>query len=158
MGAALNKLLNKFNEFKALPAGKPFSVMITDTEASDAVREYLAENKDQVKKLIKESSGKSLDVEEPSIRFGNDEIALSAKVGKSILKVGASLTADVRWNGKPEVKVRSVDIPIISVTPEKLNSLVEKPLELGMNKVREYAEIRSFKFTNGTAVLDALKK
>ncbi len=54
--------------------------------------------------------------------------------------------------------VRSVDVPVISISPEKLNFVIEKPPAQAMGKVEEYAEIRSFKLFNGLAVLEAGKK
>ena len=63
MGAALNGFMNKFNEFKDLPAGKTFMIKVTDTEATAAAREYLAENTSQVKQLIRNSAFQTDDVQ-----------------------------------------------------------------------------------------------
>ena len=158
MGAVLNDFMKKFNEFKDLPSGKTFTIMVTDTEASAAAQEYLAENKPQVKQLIQKSAGMSLDVDNPEIRFGDDEISMSVKGGKGFLKVSASLDAEIRWDGRANVVVRSVNVPFVSISPEKLNFVLEKPLEQVMGKVEEYAEIRSFTLCSGSAVLEAVKK
>ena len=158
MGVTLNNFMNKFNEFKVLPAGKTFSIKVTDTEATAAAREYLEEYNEQVKQLIQNSAGMSINVENPEIRFGNDEISMAARGRKGFLKVNASVTADVRWDGRANVTVRSVDVPIISISPEKLNFVIEKPLAEAMGKVEEYAEIRSFKLHDGLAVLEAVRK
>ena len=158
MGVTLNNFMNKFNEFKVLPAGETFTIKITDTEATAAAREYLEEYKTQVKQLIQNSAGMSLEVENPEIRFGNDEISMAAKGKKGFLKVSASINAEVRWDGRANVTVRSVNVPVISISPEKLNFVIEKPLEQVMGKVDEYAEIRSFKLYDGLAVLEAVKK
>ena len=48
MGSTLNAYLNKFEEFKALPAGQSFTIRVTDQEATEVAREYLAENKASV--------------------------------------------------------------------------------------------------------------
>ena len=158
MGTTLNKFMDKFNEFKTLPSGENFVIRVTDQEATAAAEEYLAENKEQVRQLLQKNAGMKLDVEDPSITFRNDELSASAKGGKGFLKAKASLTADVRWGGTLNVDVRSVDVPFISVTPGKLNSVVERPLKQLVEKVEEYAEIRSFKLTDGFAVLEATKK
>lgn len=157
MGITINKFMNKFNDFQALPSGQSFTIKVTDSEATAAAQEYLAENKALVKQMIQKSAGMSLDVENPVIKFGNDEISMSAKGGKGFLKVNASLNAKVNWDGKLNVDVKSVDIPIVSVSPEKLNSIVEKPLIEFMNKVGEYAQIQSFKLESGAAYLEATK-
>ena len=158
MGATLQHFLGKFDEFKTLPAGEFFSIKVSDQEATAAANEYLTENKAQVRQLLQKTTGMNLDVENPSIGFRNDEILLSAMGGMGFLKARASLNADVQWNGEPNVVVRSVQVPVISVTPEKLNSVVEKPLKQLTEKVEEYAEIRNFKLQDGFAVLEAVKK
>ncbi len=158
MGATLQHFLGKFDEFKTLPAGESFTIRVSDREATAAANEYLTENKARVQQLQRKKTGMNLDIENPSIVFRNDGISLSAVGGKGFLKARASLNADVRWDGQLHVVVRSVQVPVISVTPEKLNSLVEKPLKKLMAKVEEYAEIRSFKLQDGFAVLDAVRK
>ena len=158
MGATLQHFLGKFDEFKTLPAGESFSIQVSDQEATAAAKEYLTENKAQVTQLLKNKTGMNLEVENPSIGFGNDQIALSAMGGIGFLKARATLNADVQWNGQPDVVVRSVQVPVVSVTPEKLNSVVEKPLKQLTKIVEEYAEIRNFKLQDGFAVLEAVRK
>ena len=158
MGATLQHFLGKFDEFKTLPAGESFSIKVSDQEATAAAKEYLTENKAQVKQLLQKKTGMNLDVEKPSIGFKNDAVMLSAMGGMGFLKARATLNADVQWNGAPNVVVRSVQVPVVSVTPEKLNSVVEEPLKQLTKKVEEYAEIRNFKLQDGFAVLEAVKK
>ena len=158
MGAAVSRFISRFNEFQSLPSGASFSVRVTDFEAEEATKEYLEENREQVNGLIRQAAGVSLEVSDPSIRFHPDEIVLSAKGGRGLLKVRASLSADVRWNDGLSVNVRSLELPFVSVTPQKLNSVVEGPLKGVMARVAGYAEIRSFRITEGAAVLDAVRK
>ena len=158
MGAKVQHFINKFEEFKALPSGEVFAIEVTDQEATAAAKEYLTENKAQIKDLLKQSAGLSLDVDKPAIGFGEDTVFLSAKGGMGFVKVNASLAAVVKWDGKLTVDVREVDVPIISISPEKLNSTVEGPLQQMMEIVEEYAEIRSFKLTDGRVVLEAIRK
>ena len=131
MGSTLNAYLNKFEEFKALPAGQSFTIRVI---------------------------GLKLSVDNPSISFRDDEIRVSASGGMGFLKAKAALTAEVKWDGKPVVAVRSVEIPFLPVTPEKLNSVVEGPLKKGTGIVEQYAEIRSLKVTDGAVVLEAVRK
>ena len=158
MGTTLQHFLGKFDEFKTLPSGKSFSIKVTDQEATAAANEYLTENKAQVSQLLQKTTGMNLEVEKPSVGFKNDELLLSAMGGMGFLKAKATLDADVQWNGQPTVVVRSVKVPVVSVTPEKLNSVVEKPLKQLMEKVEEYAEIHNFKLQDGFAVLEAIRK
>ena len=113
MGSTLNAYLNKFEEFKALPAGQSFTIRVTDQEATEVAKEYLAENKASVSQRIQKRTGLKLSVDNPSVSFRNDEI---------------------------------------------LNSVVEGPLKKGTGIVEEYAEIRSFKVTDGAVVLEAVRK
>ena len=158
MGVIIDKFTGKFNEFRALAPGERFSVRITDLEAADAAREYLTENKARVSEMIRGAAGVSLDVSDPDVRFHPDEVFLSARGGKGFMKVKASLCAGVRWEDRPVVDVKSVEVPFVSVTPQKLNSVVEQPLLSIMKTVGDYAEILSFRITEGAAVLDALRK
>ena len=158
MGATLQHFVGKFDEFKTLPTGESFSIKVSDQEATAAANEYLTEHKSQVSQLLQKKTGINLEVDNPSIGFGNDQIALSAMGGMGFLKARATLNADVQWDGKPSVVVRSVQVPVVSVTPEKLNSVVEEPLKQLTKKVEEYAEILNFKLQDGFAVLEAVKK
>lgn len=158
MGATLYSYMNKVNEFEALPSGESFTIQITDKEATQVTQEYLAENKDQVKKLIQAKTGMNLAVEKPSVEFREDEVLASLSGGMGFLKARLSLDAEVRWDDGLIVNVRSVNIPFLSATPQKLNSVVAGPIERFMKKVEQYAEIRSFKLMNGYAVLEAVRK
>lgn len=158
MGATIEQFIGKFEEFKALPSGESFTIEVTDQEATAAANEYVTENKAQIQELLKQQTGFNLDVEKPSVAFRNDEILLSAMGGIGFLKTKASLTADVKWDGKPVVVVRSVEVPVVSISPGELNSTVEEPLTKMMETVEEYAEIRSFKLKDGVAVLEAVRK
>lgn len=158
MGMMINKFTGKFNEFRVLVPGERFSVSVTDLEAADAAREYLTENKAQVSEMIRSAAGVSLDVSDPDVRFHPDEVFLSARGGKGFMKVKASLCAGIRWEGRPLVNVKSVEVPFVSVTPQKLNSVVEQPLLNIMKTVGDYAEILSFRITEGAAILEARRK
>ena len=158
MGATIDKFMAKFEEFKTLPSGESFAIEITDKEATAAAKEYITENKAEIRDFLKQQTGFGLDVDDPSVKFGEDEISLSAMGGKGFLKTKATLTADIKWDGGPVVNVRSVEVPVVSVSPEKLNSSVEEPLKKMMDIVEEYAEIRSFKLKEGVAVLEAVRK
>ena len=158
MGVIINKFTGKFNEFRALAPGERFSVRVTDTEAADAAREYLTKNRSHVSEMIRSAAGVGLDVSDPEVRFHPDEVFISARGGKGFMKVKASLCAEIRWDGRPLVNVRSVEVPFVPVTPQKLNSVVEKPLVSIMKTVGDYAEIISFRIAEGEAVLDALRK
>ncbi|MBE6029110.1 MAG: hypothetical protein E7226_03045 [Clostridiales bacterium] len=158
MGATIQQFMDKFETFKTLPGGEPFTIEVTDLEATAVAREYVAENKALIRAGMKQETGFELDVDKPSITFRDDTVLLSVMAGVGFLKTKATLTADVKWDGKPVVVVRSVEVPVISVSPQELNAMVEEPLRQMMETVEEYAEIRSFKITDGLAVLEAVRK
>ena len=101
MGATIQQFMNKFEMFKTLPGGEPFTIEVTDVEATAAAREYVAENKAQIRAAMKQETGFELDVDKPSITFRNDVVLLSVMAGVGFLKTKATLTADVKWDGKP---------------------------------------------------------
>lgn len=158
MGATMQQFMDKFEEFRTLPKGESFTIEVTDLEATAAAREYVAENDAQIKQAMKQETGFELEVDKPSIGFRKDKVLLSLMAGKGFLKTKASITADVKWDGKPVVVVRSVEVPIVSVSPGELNTFVEEPLKQMTAAVEEYAEIRSFRIEDGVAVLEAVRK
>ena len=127
MGATLNSFIEKFNQFQSLKPGEPFTIRVTDAEATDAAKEYIEENKDRIKELIQKKAGVGLDV------------------------------ADVKWENGLKVNVKKVDVPIIKISPEKLNFVVRDPLDMGMRMVEKYARISSFQIKDGYAVLEAVR-
>lgn len=158
MGAVMQQFMDKFEEFKTLSSGESFTLEVTDVEATAAAREYVAENKAQIKQMMKQETGFELDVDKPSIAFRKDAVLLSLMAGVGFLKTKASITADVKWDGKPVVVVRSVEVPVVSVSPGELNAFVAEPLKQMTEAVEEYAEIRSFRIEDGVAVLEAVRK
>ncbi len=158
MGAQLQHLMDKFEKIRVLPSGEPFIIEVTDQEATSAADEFVTENKAQIREFLKRSTGFALDISDPVVFFLDDGIILSAKGGRGFLKAEASITANVRWDGEPVVTVRSVDVPFISVSPRKLNSVVKNPLKRLTDRVERYAEISSLSLKTGYAVLKAVRK
>ena len=156
--SALDALYRQFYEIKALPPDTGFRIKLSDTEATDAAREYLFRNKDVVSQMIKSAAKVSLDVSDPQITFRTDEIFASARGGKGFMKVNASICSEVRWDGSLHVNVKSVDVPFVKTSPAQLNSLIQLPLQAFMRQIEQYGAIRSFNIMNGFAVLSGLKK
>ncbi|MBR6088985.1 MAG: hypothetical protein IKP86_03560 [Anaerolineaceae bacterium] len=154
----IDKYTDLYNEFKQQPAGSPVRVSVSDAEATAAAREYLEANKPAVRDLIRDKAGVSLDIADPVIRFSPDELLLSASGKKGILKVNASANAKITWNGSLNVEAQTVNVPIVSISPEKINPAIKAPLASIMEKVQEYIEIRSFRITDGRAELEGVKK
>ena len=154
----IDRFTKQFFDIKAQAPGAPFKAVITDEEATAAAREYLENNRDQVKDLIKSKAGVSLDVADPVIEFAPDEVRLSAKGKKGLIKINASASAAVTWDGSLHVEAKSVNVPVISVSPAVINPAIKEPIDQWVKKLQEYAEIRSFRITDGMAMVEGIKK
>lgn len=154
----IDKFTKQFIEASKQAPGVVFKILMTDAEATAAVKEYIEENKDQVKELIKKSTKVGIDVTDPEIKFFPNRVDLSAKGKKGILKIKASASAAVTWDGMLHVEATSVDVPIISISPEEVNPLIKDLIGQFIKKAQEFIEIRSFQITDGKACLEGTNK
>lgn len=154
----IDKYTKLFNDFRIRETGTLYKITIPDADATAAAREYIENNKAQVQNLLKESTGKSFEIVDPVITFSPDVIHLSVKIKKSVVKINASASARVTWDGTLHVEALSVDVPIISISPEKINPAIKTPIAQVMNKVLEFIDIRTFQIKNGAAYLEGVKK
>lgn len=155
----VDDLSQKILEVEALPSGSVFQLTVTDEEGTSAADDYLKRYMTQVQDMLRQAIGTKLDLSKPEIKFGDDEVFLSVKGGKGLLKVNASLQASVIWNGSSlDVNVKSIDIPIVSVDPATVNAYIQKPINDSMAMLQQYYEIHSFKIVEGSAIIEATKK
>ena len=154
-----DKLAEHFREIAALPSGSVFRLTITEEDATKVFAEYLVEYENEVKNLTQQAIGIRLEFSDPNIDFAKNEITFSIRGGKSLLKVGASMRAEVVWrDNRLHVDVKSVDVPIISVDPATVNSYAHEPIENAIQRALQYYEVRSFSIEDGYASLEAMKK
>lgn len=154
----IDKYIKKFNDFKAQQPGTALKVVLTDADATAALREYIEKNNTQVQVLIKDNIGVNIDIIDPVITFTKDMIDLTAKGKISLIKITISATAKVTWDGMLHVEAQSLNVPVISISPEKINPAIKEPLNKIMKKIQEYIEIHSFRITEGAAFLEGTKK
>ena len=154
----IDKFTKQIIEVSKQAPGVVFKIIMTDAEATAAVKEYIEENREQVKELIKKSTKVGIDVTDPEIKFFPNRVDLSAKGKKGILKIKASASANVTWDGMLHVEATSVDVPIISISPEEVNPLIKELIGQFIKKAQEYIEIRSFQITTGSACLEGTNK
>lgn len=153
-----DKLAENFREIAALPSGSVFRLTITEEDATKVFEEYLEEYETEVKNLTQQAIGIRLDFSDPDIDFDKDEITFSIRGGKSFLKVGASMRAEVVWrDDRLHVDVKSVDVPI-PLDPATVNSYTHEPIENAIQRALQYYEVRTFTIEDGYASLEAMKR
>lgn len=141
-----------------IPTGLTIFLTLSDQDATAFAEKYLNDHKTDISKLIQEKTKVSLDISSPLICFNEDELTISCKVGLKLVKVSASAKASVYWNGKNVlVNVTSLDVPVISIEPAKLNELIRKPIQTFMNELQKSFEIRYFRVEKGRISVDAKK-
>ena len=154
----VEKLTNQFLEIEALPSGSVFTLIVTDDDMTAAANEYLVAYKNEIQNLVQEATGTRLELADPVVEFRTNNTMASLRVGKGFLKVTASISAAITWDGSLHVDVKSVDVPIISVDPATINSYIQGPVARGMEEVEKYYEIRSLKVGDGAITVEAMKK
>ncbi len=155
----IEKLTNQLKEIEALPSGSSFTLSLTDDDATAAAGEYLGKYEETIQNAISNAVGVKLDISNPTITFGEDQLTLAAKAGKGFLKVGVSATAAVVWeNNELHVTVTELNVPIVSIPVDTANSFIAEPLKNGINDLLKYYDVQSFKLSDGVAVLNAAKK
>ncbi len=155
----IEKLTNQLNEIGALPSGSSFTLSLTDDDATAAAEEYLGKNMETIQNAISNAVGVKLDISNPTVTFGEDQLTIEAKAGKGFLKLSVSAKATVVWDGNElHVTVTEVNVPIVSVPVDTANSFIAEPLKNGINELLKYYDVQSFKLSDGVAVLNAVKK
>ena len=158
-GQETDKITQQILEIEALPSGSEFQMTISDEDATSAAQSYLIKYMNQIQETIRQMIGTKLDLSKPKVEFGEDELAFSIKGGKGFMKVNISLRADAVWNGSTlQVDVKSIDVPIVSVDPATANSYIQGPINNFVELIKQYYDIRSFKLSEGSCIIDASKK
>ena len=157
-GQSAENLENQIRAIEALPAGSVFTLKVTDDDISATANKYLNTYMLEIQNMLQESVGTKLSLSDPIIEFKTRKANASLRVGKGILKVAASIDADVTWDGTLHVNVTDVNVPIIEIEPETVNSYIQEPIESGMRYLEQYLEIHSFEIEEGVITLEAVKK
>ena len=158
-GQTIDQFANYYKEIAQLPSGASFRVTITDDDATKIAEEYLERNYESMQNLMQQAIGIRLDIDSPKIEFGDDMFTASARGGKSILKVGASIQGTMVWaDNRLIIDVKSVDVPVISIDPATVNSYLHGPLERAVSKGLQYYDVISFDIEDGYAILEAVKR
>ena len=159
LAQTIEKFQDQILQIEALPSGSVFFLTITEDDLTAAAKEMLARYNVEISDTIQEALGVRLSVSDPKISLGNSELFMSARGGKGILKVNASLNASLTWDGTTvHVDVKSVDVPIVSVDPATINAYIQGPLNSYVEQIKQYYEIRSFSVSKGKIELEAMKK
>ncbi len=155
----IEKLTNQLKEIEALPSGSAFTLSLTDDDATAAAGEYLGKYLETIQKAISDAVGVKLDISNPTVTFGEDQLTLEAKAGKGFLKFNVSAKATVVWeNNELHVTVTELNVPIVSIPVDTANSFIAEPIKNVINDLLKYYDVQSFKLSDGVAVLNAVKK
>ena len=145
--------------FNDLPAGLTVQMSLSDIDATNYAVSYLKSHDPEIKELIKQKLKISLDITDPEIKFGENELCINCRTGLKFVKAKASAKADVKWDGKKAlVNVKSIDLPIISIEPSKANTLIQLPIERFISQLQEAFKIQSFRVEPGRISVSAVKK
>lgn len=156
----IDKLKDQLREVQNLPSGSVFQLKLTEEEATAASAEYLARYTDEIQNIVQQSVGVSLEFSDPQINFEEDKIIISIRGGVGFLKIKASASGKVFWDTTAKtlkVDVQSVDIPIISVDSDTVNSYIQGPLNDFVSDLMKDYEVLSFNIFDGHAILEARK-
>ena len=158
--SATQKLSDKFDEMKALPAGTVFSVTITDTELTDAASEQLSLHADEVAAMIKKYANMDLSVSDPKVSFRSDgSVELSAKAGLGFIKVTVSAKAIITvQDGKPIIQTQSVSLPVVKVDAAQVDGTVQPYINKLFETLQNQFVLQSLDITEGQAVIQAERK
>lgn len=145
--------------FDKLPSGLTIQMTLSDADTQAYAEKYLAEHYSEIKDLVHKKAGISLDISDPVIRFRDDEIHLSARAGMRFMKVTASAAVSVLWDGdRALVNVKSLEGPVIAIDPQKANALIRDPVQNFVRELQQDFDIRSFRITDGSISIKAIKK
>lgn len=156
---ALQALEAEVIRVENLPSGSPFSIVFTDKQLTDAAKEGLEQNKEEVKALIKLYFNTDANVSDPKIEFRQDQFKASLKVGVSFLKVGASASGKIGLlNGLPDLNIEKIDLPLVKIDPDTVNSQVKIYIDAYGYLLAEYITISNIAVTDGQILIEGTRK
>ena len=158
LGEAAENIQDQIRKINELPPNSEFTWKLDDDEISDAANEYLDKYAGEIEEMIRSAIGTKVDLSDAHVEFKPNTVNASVKAGKGFLKVSASTQAEVTWDGKLHVNVKDVDVPIVSVDPAAINSLIQTPVERAVNYLEQYVEIRSITIGDGYVEINAVRK
>lgn len=156
---ALQALEAEVIRIQNLPSGSPFSIVLTDKQLTDAAKEGLDQNKEEVKALIKQYFNTDANVSDPKVEFKQDQFKASLKVGVSFLKVGASASGKINLlNGLPDLNIEKIDLPLVKIAPDTINSQVKASINAYGYLLTDYVTISNIAVTDGQILIEGTRK
>lgn len=157
-GPAVQNVVDKINQAVNLPAGTEFNLTLTDRDLSDAANEYLAENMDAINVQLESYIGTTVKLSDVVIVFTPGKVNFSIKVGKGILKLNASAELSLTWLGDAlSVETKSVEVPIIKLDTETVNSFIQGPVHRINEWLKQYYDVHSIQVVDGAIIIHATK-
>ena len=145
-------------DMNKIPSGLTIQLSLSDEDATKYAANYLTAHNEKIKEFIKEKIKVGLDIADPVIRFNENELIVSCKVGMHLIKVTASARATILWDGKNvRADVLTLDLPVISIESSKANELIQKPIQTFVKELQKDFQVRSFRVEPGKISVDAVK-
>ena len=145
-------------DMNKIPSGLTIQLALSEQDATKYAANYLVTHNDKIKEFIKEKIKVGLDISDPVIRFNENELIVSCRVGMHLIKVNASARATILWDGKNvRADVLTLDLPVISIESSKANELIQKPIQTFVKELQKDFQVRSFRVEPGKISVDAVK-
>lgn len=161
---AIDVLLGVIREFEALPSGQSFSYTFPEDILNQAAEEAIKKYEKQLKSLLRSYTNMDLSVAKPKVDFkpvnGDDaNVLLSIKAGYGFVKL--TLKADgllLLENGIPTIEVLKVDIPIVSVPLDKVNTQLGYYLNVyGLDYLKRNVTLTKVETTNDAIIVEGIR-
>lgn len=157
---AMNQVIAEVNRIIALPAGSTFNVAFSDETLTRAIEEAFQIYGYEIRAAITQAVNVSLDIDNPEVEFFNDgTLRLSAKAGMGFLKVGVGVNARINLvDGKPEIFIEKIDVPIINVSEESANNQIKGVSDQYMSTLTDFCTLSKIEVTEGQIVIEGIVK
>ena len=157
---AIDQLTAEVNRIYALPSGSAFNFTVSDDTLTMAAEEAFQKYGNEIKAAVTQLVNVNIDIDKPEVEFLSDgTIKISAKAGKGIFKVGVGVNGKINLvDGKPEIFIEKIDVPIINVSEETANSEIKGLTNQYMNYLTDFCTLSKIEVTEGQAVIEGIVK
>ncbi len=154
----LSKLEAEATRIGNLPVGSPISLVLTDVSLTQAAREGVSQYQAEIQSVIKQLVNADVKVSDPKVEFKAEGFRLSAKAGVSFLKLTAAVSGVVTLvDGKPEITVQKVDLPLMKISPEQATSQLKSIMDAFAPELLRFVTLSRLEITDGQLLVEGTK-